>query len=100
MVAMNDAILLAALRDGELDLVVGPMVDGDEDIDSEQFAEDEVVVMTARTTPFSTGPYTLADLLAYKWLLPARRWRRRQFLDQTFERQACRGRQCRSNRMC
>jgi DNA-binding transcriptional LysR family regulator len=86
MVAMNDAVL-GALRDGQLDLVVGPVVETDEDLDSEQFAEDEVVVMTSRDHPIFDGPYTLADLVAYKWLLPATTVASRQFLDRAFERQ-------------
>jgi DNA-binding transcriptional LysR family regulator len=85
MVAMNDAIL-SALRDGQLDLVVGPVVEGDEDLASEQFAEDMVVVMTSKDHPIFRSAYTLEDLVAYKWLLPATTVASRQFLDQAFER--------------
>jgi DNA-binding transcriptional LysR family regulator len=83
MVAMNDAIL-DALRDGQLDLVVGPVVETDEDLASEQFAEDEVVVMTSKDHPIFNRPYTLEDLVAYKWLLPATTVASRQFLDRSF----------------
>jgi DNA-binding transcriptional LysR family regulator len=85
MVAMNDAVL-GALRDGQLDLVVGPVVETDEDLASEQFAEDEVVVMTSKDHPIFKSAYTLADLGAYKWLLPATTVASRQFLDRAFER--------------
>ncbi|WP_020653100.1 LysR family transcriptional regulator [Massilia niastensis] len=85
MVAMNDAIL-GALRDGQLDLVVGPVVDADEELESEQFAEDEAVVMTSKDHPIFRGSYTLEDLLDYKWLLPATTVASRQFLDQAFAR--------------
>ncbi|MES2261802.1 MAG: LysR family transcriptional regulator [Pseudomonadota bacterium] len=85
MVAMNDAIL-GALRDGQLDLVVGPVVDGDEHLESEQFAEDEVIVMASKDHRIFRGSYTLKDLLDYKWVLPATTVASRQFLDQAFER--------------
>jgi DNA-binding transcriptional LysR family regulator len=85
MVAMNDQIL-RALREGQLDLVVGPVVDADEELESEQVAEDVVVVMAASDHPIFAGDYTLEDLLAYKWVLPAAGVATRQFLDQTFER--------------
>jgi DNA-binding transcriptional LysR family regulator len=84
-VAMNDN-LLAALRDGELDLVVGPMADADPDIVCEQIAEDTMVVMASEEHPIFKEPCTLATLLDYKWMLPARTVASRQWLDQTFER--------------
>jgi DNA-binding transcriptional LysR family regulator len=84
-VAMNDN-LLASLRDGELDLVVGPMLDTDPDIVCEQIAEDTMVVMASEHHPVFDGPCTLKGLLDYKWMLPARTVASRQWLDQTFER--------------
>jgi DNA-binding transcriptional LysR family regulator len=84
-VAMNDN-LLAGLRDGELDLVVGPMQEADPDIVCEQIAEDTMVVMASEKHPIFDGPCTLARLLDYKWMLPARTVASRQWLDQTFER--------------
>jgi DNA-binding transcriptional LysR family regulator len=84
-VAMNDN-LLAGLRDGELDLVVGPSLDTDPDIVCEQIAEDTMVVMASEDHPIFDTPCTLAGLLDYKWMLPARTVASRQWLDQTFER--------------
>jgi DNA-binding transcriptional LysR family regulator len=84
-VAMNDN-LLAGLRDGELDLVVGPMLEADPDIACEQIAEDTMVVMASEDHPIFDAPCTLAGLLDYKWMLPARTVASRQWLDQTFER--------------
>jgi DNA-binding transcriptional LysR family regulator len=84
-VAMNDN-LLDSLRDGELDLVVGPILETDADIVCEQIAEDTVVVMASENHPIFASPCTLADLLDYKWMLPARTVASRQWLDQTFER--------------
>jgi DNA-binding transcriptional LysR family regulator len=84
-VAMNDN-LLASLRDGDLDLVVGPILETDPDIVCEQIAEDTMVVMASEHHPVFDGPCTLARLLDYKWMLPARTVASRQWLDQTFER--------------
>ena len=84
-VAMNDN-LLASLRDGELDLAVGPVLDNDPDILCEQIAEDTMVVMASENHPIFDTPCTLAGLLDYKWMLPARTVASRQWLDQTFER--------------
>jgi len=84
-VAMNDN-LLDSLRGGELDLVVGPILETDPDIVCEQIAEDTMVVMASENHPIFDAPCTLADLLDYKWMLPARTVASRQWLDQTFER--------------
>jgi DNA-binding transcriptional LysR family regulator len=85
MVTMNDN-LLAGLHDGELDLVVGPMLDNDPDIVCEQIAEDTVVVLASENHPVFDAPITLAGLLAWRWMLPATTVASRQWLDQTFER--------------
>jgi DNA-binding transcriptional LysR family regulator len=84
-VATNDS-LLDGLLDGELDLVVGPMLDNDADFECERIAEDTVVVMARQGHPVFGAPRTLADLLAYKWLLPPTTVASRQWLDQTFQR--------------
>jgi DNA-binding transcriptional LysR family regulator len=85
MVGMSDNVL-ASLRDGDVDLVLGPMLDTDPDFVFEQIAEDTMVVMASETHPIFAAPYTLADLLRYKWMLPATTVASRQWLDQTFER--------------
>ncbi|KQN69152.1 LysR family transcriptional regulator [Duganella sp. Leaf61] len=84
-VAMNDA-LLAGLRGGEFDLVVGPMLESDQEFVSEQIVEDQMVVVASKQHPLFAGPYTMADLLAYRWVLPATTVASRQWLDQTFDR--------------
>jgi len=85
VVGMNDN-LLAHLRDGEIDLVIGPMLDADPDIVCEQVAEDTMVVMASEDHPVFDAPATLAGLLDYKWMLPATTVASRQWLDQTFGR--------------
>jgi DNA-binding transcriptional LysR family regulator len=84
-VGMNDH-LLASLGEGELDLVVGPVLEAGEDFVCEQIAEDTVVVMAGEHHPVFESPCTLADLQRYKWMLPATTVASRQWLDQTFER--------------
>jgi DNA-binding transcriptional LysR family regulator len=84
-VGMNDN-QLASLRDGEIDLVVGPMMETDPDIVCEQIASDTMVVMASEGHPVFDAPCTLASLLKYKWLLPATTVASRQWLDQTFDR--------------
>lgn len=85
MVSMNDA-LLEALNDGDLDLAVGPIVQSDANVESEQIVEDEVVVLAAKDHPIFKRRYTLKDLLDYRWVLPATTVASRQWLDQTFDR--------------
>jgi DNA-binding transcriptional LysR family regulator len=85
VVGMNDN-LLAHLRDGEIDLVVGPLLETDPDFVCERIAEDTVVVMASEKHPIFDAPCTLAGLLDYKWMLPATTVASRQWLDQTFER--------------
>lgn len=85
-VAMNDA-LLKALRNGEIDLAVGPMLEGDEEFVSEQIVADQMVVLASKHHPVFARPYGLQDLLDYQWVLPATTVASRQWLDQTFERQ-------------
>ncbi|TQK06722.1 LysR family transcriptional regulator [Herbaspirillum sp. SJZ107] len=85
VVGMNDNVL-GHLRDGDIDLVIGPMLDADPDIVNEQIAEDTVVVMASEDHPVFDAPTTLAGLLDYKWMLPATTVASRQWLDQTFAR--------------
>nr|WP_187358882.1 LysR substrate-binding domain-containing protein [Pseudoduganella aquatica] len=85
VVAMNNN-LVASLRDCEIDLAVGPMQEGDAELVCEQIAEDTVVVMASERHPIFDAPRTPAELLQYKWMLPAATVASRQWLEQTFER--------------
>ncbi|GAB2845947.1 LysR family transcriptional regulator [Pseudoduganella ginsengisoli] len=84
-VAMNDT-LVNWLRDGEVDMAVGPMLDGDVELQCEQIAEDTMVVMASEHHPVFASPCTLPDLLQYQWVMPAPTVASRQWLEQTFER--------------
>jgi DNA-binding transcriptional LysR family regulator len=84
-VAMNDN-LLAHLREGDLDLVAGPMPENDADIVCEQIAGDTMVVVASENHPVFSSDITLDSLLDYQWMLAARTVASRQWLDQTFDR--------------
>lgn len=84
-VAMNDN-LVDSLRNGELEMVVGPMPEADDALQCEQIAEDTMVVVASENHPVFGSPCTLADLLQYQWVLAATTVASRQWLDQTFER--------------
>lgn len=78
--------LVTSLQDGELDLVVGPMLESGAEFVCEQVAADTVVVMAGEHHPVFKSPCTLRDLQNYKWMLAPRTVASRQWLDQTFER--------------
>ncbi|SNS92572.1 transcriptional regulator, LysR family [Noviherbaspirillum humi] len=84
VVAMNDA-LLARLKDGELDLVVGPLVQNS-DFEGVPIIEDDVVVLASANHEIFRRPVTMQALLDHKWVLPATTVASRQWLDQTFDR--------------
>lgn len=84
-VAMS-GVLRTALRDGTLDLAIGPILAGDADeFIHEAFGIDEVVVVAARGHPLCGRPLSIHDLVASKWVLPARTVAMRQWLDKVFE---------------
>ena len=62
------------------------MLEGDHDFVSEQIVEDQMVVLASKQHPLFAAPYTMADLLSYRWVLPATTVASRQWLDQTFDR--------------
>nr|WP_229506917.1 LysR family transcriptional regulator [Pseudoduganella rivuli] len=84
-VAMNDN-LVDSLRNGELEMVVGPMPEADDELQCEQIGEDTMVVVASENHPVFASPCALADLLQYQWILGASTVASRQWLDQTFER--------------
>lgn len=83
VVGMND-VLRASLRDGQLDLVVGPLSDAEQEFHNVPAMEDEVVVAARHGHPlFETTP-TMADLAPYRWVLPAKTVAMRHWLDHAF----------------
>lgn len=86
MVAMNDA-LLEALKDGKLDLIIGPVLEHDPALESLTIIEDEAVVVASKSHEIFNGPATMRDLLKYRWALPAQTVGTRQWLDRAFDLQ-------------
>jgi DNA-binding transcriptional LysR family regulator len=84
-IAMS-GVLRTALRDGTLDFAIGPILPSDaEEFAHEAFGIDEVVVVAARGHALCSKPLSIDDLVASKWVLPARTVAMRQWLDKVFE---------------
>lgn len=84
-IGMSD-VLRTALRAGELDVLVGPVLGGEEqEFSTAVFGTDEVVVVAPRGHPLLGRPVTVRDLAAYRWVLPTRAVAMRQWLDRVFE---------------
>jgi DNA-binding transcriptional LysR family regulator len=64
--------LVALLRRGEVDLIVGSLGDTcDEDLHQQPLLQDRLVVLASENHPLLTRTnLTLADLAAYRWVLP------------------------------
>lgn len=83
-IGMND-VLRSALDDGKVDIIVGPVAKGDDEIYTvHRLGEDSVVVAAARGHPLTQRPPVIADLLNYGWVLPARSVVTRQWIDAAF----------------
>lgn len=84
-VAMND-VLLDALKTGELDLILGPLIQTDDTFVSEEVVQDEMVVMASAKHDVFRRKITMRALLEYPWVLPAPSVASRQWLDHAFDR--------------
>ena len=79
-------VLRAALRERVLDLAIGPILPSDEqEFAHEAFGMDDVVVVAAKDHPLCGHRLSIEDLVAAKWVLPARTVAMRQWLDNVFE---------------
>jgi DNA-binding transcriptional LysR family regulator len=79
-------VLRTALRERTLDLAIGPILPSDEqEFKHEAFGIDEVVVVAAKDHPLCGRRLSIQDLVAAKWVLPARTVAMRQWLDNVFE---------------
>ena len=79
-------VVRTALRDRTLDLAIGPILPSDEqEFMHEAFGIDEVVVVAAKNHPLCGKQLTIQDLVASKWVLPARTVAMRQWIDNIFE---------------
>lgn len=84
-VAMNDT-LLDALKAGELDVVLGPMIQSDAVFQTDEIMHDQMVVMASESHPVFSKKVTLRALLEHQWVLPAQSVLSRQWLDNVFDR--------------
>ena len=79
-------VLREALRAGEIDVVVGPVLAGEErEFAIKIFGADEVVVVAPRGHPLCGRKVTIEHLAQYKWVLPAESVAMRQWLKRVFE---------------
>lgn len=84
VIGMND-VLRAGLREGQLDIVVGPVVRTDgTDFVTHRFGEDVVVVSAAANHPLAGRTIGLCDLAPYNWVLSAGSVATRQWLEAAF----------------
>lgn len=79
-IGMND-VLHDQLRAGQLDLVVGPLLNNEPELVSTPIATDEVVVVARADHPIFTDRSPLERLPGYRWILPAGSVATRQWLD-------------------
>jgi DNA-binding transcriptional LysR family regulator len=85
LIGMND-VLRHALRAGTIDVLVGPILVGEEqEFATTTFGADEVVVVAPRGHPLCGKRVTVHDLARYKWVLPGEAVEMRQWLDRVFE---------------
>ncbi|ACL62451.1 LysR family transcriptional regulator [Methylobacterium nodulans] len=79
-------VLRTALRDNQLDLIIGPVLASDHDEFAHvTFGTDDVVVVAARGHPLCGRPLSIEDLVKWKWVLPAKSVAMRQWLDTVFQ---------------
>lgn len=86
-IGLNDE-LRAALRAGRIDVVLGPLLDDDDDFACHPILADDVVISAWATHPLirKPGAMSLADLSGYEWILPPRNIATRIWIDALFER--------------
>lgn len=78
-------VLRDALRQGQLDLVIGPVQPGEEtEFACHLLMFSDIVVAACRDHPLLHKSVTLEDMAAQRWVLPARSAEQRKWLDKTF----------------
>ena len=81
-------VVRTALRDRNIDLVIGPILSTDvAEFMYEAFGMDDVVVVAAKDHPLCGRPLAIQDLVSSRWVLPARSVAMRQWIDNVFEAQ-------------
>ena len=80
----HDPVLRAALRAGDLDVIVSFSGRADDDLVSHAILEDECVVVASRAHPVFRRKPRMHDLPAYRWVLAAQGVATREWLDHAF----------------
>ena len=83
----HDDVLAAALKSGELDVVVSFSGQADPEIESHAILTDEVVAVAARGHPVFRRRAGMKDLLEYRWVLGGPSVATRQWLERAFRAQ-------------
>ncbi|MDE1168009.1 MAG: LysR family transcriptional regulator [Pseudomonas sp.] len=79
LVIGQDDLLRESLLSGRLDMIICSMISSDPQLQSHSLLKDEAVVVASANHPIFDGPYKMADLNRYRWVLPgpsvsSRRW--------------------------
>jgi len=84
VIGMDD-VLREALRAGQLDIVICPMVAVAEGLVTHPLLDDEAVVVARKEHPIFQTPIQMRDLCNYRWVLPAPSAAARQWIDNAFQ---------------
>jgi len=85
-VGLND-MLRAMLRNGQLDVAIGPISSSDKsEFSVLEIGSDDVVVAARRGHPLARGSAKMADFTKYDWVLPAGTVALRQWIDAAFDK--------------
>jgi DNA-binding transcriptional LysR family regulator len=78
--------LLVLLRNKEIDLILGPVEDQDDDQEFVRtaLAEDELIIAARQDHPLTRYTPTLTELSACRWLLPSPTAKSRTWIEKTF----------------
>lgn len=82
-IGMND-VLHDLLRQGLLDIVVGPLGTHNEDLLEQRIVDDEVVVAANANHPLAGQSFAIESLCEYRWILSSPSVATRQWLEQVF----------------
>lgn len=80
----QDDVLRESLVAGRLDMIISSFIASEGPLASHPLLRDEAVVVASASHPIFAGPYTLADLNRYRWVLPGPTVSSRRWLDNLF----------------
>lgn len=82
--------LVAGLRDGDIDFIVGALRTGERNagLITESLFEDRLGIVARAGHPLANSPLSLRDLLSQRWILPRRGAPGRRLIDRSFRQLA------------